>query len=55
MQDIVAFANNIWGLWLLLVFLGVLVWTLWPGRAAEMEHNRRIPLDDEDDGHADKT
>lgn len=37
----------------LLVFLGVLVRTLLPGRAGEMRHCAMIPLEDEEaaDGH----
>jgi cbb3-type cytochrome oxidase subunit 3 len=37
----------------MLVFVGVVVWTFWPGRRREMEAASRLPLDDGDgDGAA---
>jgi cytochrome c oxidase cbb3-type subunit 4 len=36
-----------WGLWLMIVFLAIVAWTLWPKRKAEMEQHARIPLQDD--------
>ncbi len=30
-----------------LAFLGIVVWTFWPSRRAEMDHASRMPLDDD--------
>ena len=38
----------LWVVWLMGLFLAIVVWALWPKRQAEMEHNARIPLRDDD-------
>lgn len=48
--------RELWVLWLMAIFLGIVAWALWPTRKRQeqMEHHRNIPLrDDEDD--ADET
>ena len=46
MDTIVEWARALWGLWLMLIFLGIVAWALWPGRKRKMEEHARIPLDD---------
>lgn len=50
LQELVVFAKSLWVVWLGLLFIGIVVWAFWPSRKrkAEMEHNARIPLEDDD-------
>ncbi len=45
--DLLPQARSLWTVWFFLVFLGVITWTLWPGRRRELEARGRIPLDDD--------
>ena len=38
--------EQLWVLWLMLLFIGITVWVFWPGRKRELERHGRIPLDD---------
>lgn len=40
-------ARDFWGLWLMLLFLGVVFYAYAPHRKAEMRAHARIPLDDD--------
>lgn len=40
-------ARDFWGLWLMLLFLGVVFYAYAPHRKAEMRAHARIPMDDE--------
>jgi cbb3-type cytochrome oxidase subunit 3 len=44
MQELIEFARSIWGLWLMLLFLGIVAWTLWPSRKAKLEEQKMIPF-----------
>jgi len=48
MDTLVEWAAALWGLWLMLIFLGICAYALWPSRRRqrEMEEHARIPLDD---------
>ncbi len=39
-----------WGVWLMLLFVGIVAWALWPSerRRHEMRDNALIPLRDDD-------
>lgn len=39
-------ARSLWTVWFFLMFAGLVVWALWPGRKSEMDRNARIPLED---------
>ena len=41
--------RSLWVVWLMLIFIGIVVWAFWPGRRTKkkMEHAARIPLEDE--------
>ncbi len=38
-------ANAVWGLWLMLIFFGIVAWVFWPGRKKTMEEHARIPFE----------
>ena len=44
-----------WGVWLMLLFIGIVVWALWPSerRTREMRRNAQIPFRDDGDPAAD--
>jgi cbb3-type cytochrome oxidase subunit 3 len=45
--DLLSQVKSLWTVWFFLVFVGVIAWTLWPGRRSEMDARARIPLDDD--------
>jgi cytochrome c oxidase cbb3-type subunit 4 len=47
-----AWANALWPLWLMILFLGIVAWAYWPKRKARLEKDAQIPLreDDKRDG-----
>lgn len=49
METIYDFAVRFWGVWLAIVFAGIVAWAYWPGRKREMEDRGLIPFR-EDDG-----
>jgi cytochrome c oxidase cbb3-type subunit 4 len=49
MQTIYDLAVQFWGIWLMLLFAGIVAWAYWPGRKSEMEERGMIPFR-EDDG-----
>ena len=51
-QDIYAAINSLWVVWLLVLFVGIVVWVYWPKRKRSMDDSARIPLRD-DDGDGD--
>ncbi|MDP2699566.1 cbb3-type cytochrome c oxidase subunit 3 [Thalassospira sp.] len=44
------FLRPLWGLWLMIFFVGILAWALWPSkkRKQEMDDHARIPFKDQD-------
>jgi cytochrome c oxidase cbb3-type subunit 4 len=46
MEAIVELARSVWGLWLMLVFLGIVAWTMWPSRKKKLEDQAKIPFRD---------
>jgi cytochrome c oxidase cbb3-type subunit IV len=46
MDDLVQTLKSLWGLWLMLIFVGIVVWVMWPGRKREMDDHARIPFKD---------
>ena len=47
MDAIVDFFRSIWGLWLMAIFIGIVVWVMWPGNRKKLERHGDIPLEDE--------
>ena len=48
-DSIYATIRSLWVVWLMLIFIGIVVWAFWPGRRTQkkMEHAARIPLEDD--------
>ena len=49
MTAIVEFLRSVWGLWLMVVFLGIVFWAFRPRNRTRFETYGDIPLRDEDD------
>ena len=41
--------RSLWVVWLMLLFVGLVVWTLWPSRKRSLNQAARIPLRDDPD------
>lgn len=54
METIVRLANEFWNLWLGLLFVSILIYTIWPSkkRNSEMDHAANIPLLDDEPNSA---
>lgn len=46
MDGLVEIATNFWGLWLMILFVGIVAWAYWPGRKKKLEELGRIPFKD---------
>ncbi len=42
--------TTLWTVWIPLLFVGIVLWTLWPGKKREIEGHGSIPLTHDDDG-----
>jgi cbb3-type cytochrome oxidase subunit 3 len=40
--------EQIWLIWLLVLFIGIIVWVMWPGRRRQMRRHAEIPLRDDE-------
>lgn len=40
--------KEIWVVWFMLLFIGIVVWAFWPARRGQMEEHGAIPLRDDD-------
>lgn len=38
----------LWGLWLMMIFLGIVAWAFWPTNKKRFEADAEIPFKDED-------
>ena len=47
LQAIAEVLRSFWVLWLFLIFVAIVVWTMWPSRKKNLEKLGRIPLDDD--------
>ena len=36
--------KQFWGIWLMALFVGIVVWVFWPSRRKQMEDDPRIPF-----------
>ena len=52
LQEIAVWLRQLWVVWLMLLFAGIVAWVLWPRRKNELERHGRIPL--EDDAESDR-
>lgn len=46
LHEIYRLLRSLWTVWFSAMFVGLVVWALWPSRREEMRRNARIPLDD---------
>jgi cytochrome c oxidase cbb3-type subunit 4 len=49
MEAVLPVLKQFWVVWLMVLFVGIVVWVYWPGRRREMEDNARIPFRDEEE------
>ena len=48
MESLLPVFKQLWVVWLIILFAGIVVWVYWPGRRRQMEDNARIPFRDEE-------
>jgi len=55
LMELSELARAWWGAWLMLLFVGIVVWVMWPSerRREEMRRNAMIPLRDDDESAID--
>ena len=46
--EIYDFAASLWVLWLMVIFIGVVVWAFWPGHKRRFQSYGDIPFKDDD-------
>ena len=54
MENAYEWIRSLWVVWLLLLFLGIVTYALWPSNKAKFEHAARIPLEDDDEPARDR-
>lgn len=47
MQEIYPILKQLWLVWLVLLFLGIVVWAMWPGNRGRFERAARIPFEED--------
>lgn len=47
METLLPVLKQLWVVWLMALFAGIVLWVYWPSRRREMEDNARIPFRDE--------
>jgi cytochrome c oxidase cbb3-type subunit 4 len=40
--------RSLWAIWFMMLFVGIVVWALWPPRKRKLEELGRIPLRDDE-------
>ena len=48
LQEIVSFLRSFWTVWLMLLFVGIVAYALWPKNKARFDEASHIPFKDED-------
>lgn len=48
LEGIVEFLRSLWGLWLMMIFLGIVAWAFWPKNKDRLERYGDIPLREDD-------
>lgn len=43
-QSLYAILSSLWVVWFMGVFVGIVVWAMWPSRRKKLENHGRIPL-----------
>ena len=47
LQELSDIPRELWVVWLLLLFAGIIVWVFWPRRKKELEDQANIPFRDD--------
>jgi cytochrome c oxidase cbb3-type subunit 4 len=47
LAELLPWAKSLWTVWFSAVFLGIVIWTVWPTRRRRLEEHGCIPLRDE--------
>ena len=47
LQDVAVWLRQLWVVWLMLLFGGIVAWVMWPRRKQELERHAHIPLEDD--------
>ena len=47
LHELLPHLKSLWTLWFFLVFVGIIAWTLWPGRRRTLESCGRLPLEED--------
>ena len=47
MQEFYPILKQLWLVWLVLLFLGIVVWAMWPGNRRRFEQAARIPFEED--------
>jgi len=47
--EVAEFLRSIWGLWLMVLFLGIVAWAFWPRNKDRLERHGSMILRDDDD------
>ena len=48
MEDFYAFVRSAWVVWMMVLFLGIVAWVLWPSNRDRFRRAARIPLSDDE-------
>ncbi len=48
LDTLVDAARSLWVLWLMVVFLGIVAWVMWPKRKRKIEEHGKIPFKDKE-------
>ncbi|MEJ2121357.1 MAG: cbb3-type cytochrome c oxidase subunit 3 [Alphaproteobacteria bacterium] len=49
MAEFYATLKSLWVVWLIMIFVGIVVWAYWPKRKAEMDDHAKIPFREDDE------
>jgi cytochrome c oxidase cbb3-type subunit 4 len=48
-QEFFVFARSLWVVWLMLIFLGIVLWVMWPRNRKRFDDAAQIPFKDDKD------
>ena len=55
MQEFYEFVRSLWVVWLMVLFVGIVAWVLWPSRRRKYREAAQIPLEDDEPDRRDPT
>lgn len=48
MNDLYILLRELWLVWFMLLFVGIVAWAFWPGRRRKLQEHANIPLRDDE-------